>query len=62
MTPIKQTVCIANEETKKKGYSVPEGFVGKYGFFFTPEQLNEYTANVIKETLETTFELNLQKA
>ncbi len=31
-------------------------------FFNSPKELNEYTANVIKETLETTFELNLQKA
>lgn len=26
------------------------------GYFFTPEQLNEYTANVIKQTLETAAE------
>ena len=25
----------------------------KEGYFFTPEQLNEYTANVIKQALET---------
>ena len=28
----------------------------KEGYFFTPEQLNEYTANVIKQTLETAAE------
>ena len=49
----KQTVCIASEDTKKEGYNVPKGFIGKYGYFFTPEQLNEYTANVIKQALET---------
>lgn len=26
------------------------------GYFFTPEQLNEYTANVIKKALETAAE------
>lgn len=26
------------------------------GYFFTPEQLNEYTQNVIKQTLETAAE------
>ena len=52
----KQTVCIATDKTKKEGYSVPKGFIGKYGYFFTPEQLNEYTANVIKQALETAAE------
>ncbi len=56
MTPTKQTVCIATEETKKNGYNVPEGFIGKYGYFFTPEQLNQYTRNVIKQSLETAAE------
>ena len=28
----------------------------KHGYFFTPEQLNEYTANVIKQALETATE------
>lgn len=27
-----------------------------YGYFFTPEQLNEYTANVIKDALNTAAE------
>ena len=26
------------------------------GYFFTPEQLNEYTANIIKQALETAAE------
>lgn len=30
--------------------------VEKEGYFFTPKQLNEYTANVIKQTLETAAE------
>jgi hypothetical protein len=34
-----QTVIIANEATKKIGYSVPEGFTGKMGYFFTEAQL-----------------------
>lgn len=52
----KQTVCIATDKTKKEGYSVPKGFIGKYGYFFTPEQLNEYTANVVRQALETAAE------
>lgn len=56
MKPTKQTVCIASDELKKEGYYVPVGFIGKYGYFFTPEELNEYTANVIKQALETAVE------
>lgn len=56
MKPTKQTVCIATDEIKRKGYSVPEGFAGKQGYFFTQKQLNEYTQNVIKQTLETAAE------
>lgn len=52
MKPIKQTVCIATEETKNQGYSVPEGFTGKYGYFFTDEELNEYIADIIRQSLE----------
>lgn len=52
----KETVCIATDETKKQGYNVPNGFIGKYGYFFTQEKLNEYTANVIKQALETAAE------
>lgn len=40
----KQIACIASEDTKKEGY------------FFTPEQLNEYTQGVIKQALETAAE------
>lgn len=57
MKPIEQTVCIATEETKNKGYNVPEGFTGKYGYFFTKQELNEYIANVIKQALETAAEI-----
>ncbi len=46
----------------KGGYDTYDIVEKQHGYFLTPEQLNEYTANVIKETLETTFELNLQKA
>ena len=28
----------------------------KQGYFFTPEQLNEYTANVVRQALETAAE------
>lgn len=56
MTHTKQTVCIATEETKKKGYNVPEGFVEKYGYFFTPEQLNQLLSDVIKDALSTAAE------
>lgn len=52
----KETVCIATDETKKQGYNVPNGFIGKYGYFFNQEQLNEYTQNVIKESLEIASE------
>lgn len=30
--------------------------LGKTGYFFTPEELNEYTANVVKQSLETAAE------
>lgn len=30
--------------------------IEKEGYFFTPEQLNEYTANVIRQALETAAE------
>ena len=56
MKPTKQTVCIASDELKKEGYHVPVGFIGKYGYFFTPEELNTYTATVIKQALKTAVE------
>lgn len=33
-----------------------EGVVEQEGYFFTPEQLNEYTQGVIKQALETAAE------
>lgn len=36
-----ETIIRANEETKKKGYAVPEGFTGKIGYFFTQEELKK---------------------
>lgn len=32
------------------------GVIEQKGYFFTPEQLNEYTANVIKQALEIAAE------
>lgn len=32
------------------------GVIEQKGYFFTPEQLNEYTANVIRQALETAAE------
>ena len=55
-TPIKRTVCIPDGETEEKGYRVPKGFTDNCGYFFTPDQLNEYTQNVIKQALETAAE------
>lgn len=50
-TPTKQTVYLPVE-----GKTIMEFMEYKEGFFFTPEQLNEYTANVIKQALETAAE------
>lgn len=36
-----------------KGFKTP---AEEEGYFFTPEQLNEYTANVIKQALENAVE------
>lgn len=47
----KQTVYLPVE-----GKSIDEFMENKEGYFFTPEQLNEYTANVIKQALETAAE------
>lgn len=41
------------EETMNKGYSVPEGFVGKMGVVFTKEEYNQHIEDVIKDALET---------
>lgn len=51
MTPTKQTVYLPVE-----GLTITEFMECKEGYFFTPEQLNEYTANVIKQALETAAE------
>jgi hypothetical protein len=37
-------------------YDSITGVVEKEGYFFTPEQLNEYTQSVIKQSLETAAE------
>lgn len=62
MKPIKQTVYLpVNGETE---FIIAEYENGAYiqgikeieGYFFTPEQLNEYTQAVIKQALETAAE------
>ena len=59
--PIKQTVYLPvkqGQTTKTVICDTGEAFPVKQmeGYFFTPEQLNEYTANVIKQALETAAE------
>lgn len=58
MTPTKQTVYLPVEDYLERQWNEPfEDIVNaKEGYFFTPEQLNEYTANVIKQALETAAE------
>lgn len=34
----------------------PEQKIEQKGYFFTPEQLNEYTSNIIKQALKTAAE------
>lgn len=55
MTPTKQKVYFPTEEALKEGFSSSD-FDRKTGYFFTPEQLNEYTRNVIGQALETAAE------
>jgi hypothetical protein len=55
-TPTKQTVYLPVE-----GLTITEFMEYKEGYFFTPEQLNEYTANVIKQSLETAAEKAVTK-
>ena len=57
MTPTKQTVYLpkATFPLSMKG-EVGELFSLQQGYFFTPEQLNEYTQGVIKQSLETAAE------
>jgi len=58
MTPTKQTVYLPVEDYLERQWNEPfEDIVNaKEGYFFTPEQLNEYTANVIKQALQTAAE------
>lgn len=51
--PIKQTVYLPVQENI---IFHTEHFKKKEGYFFTPEQLNEYTQTVIKQTLEAAAE------
>jgi hypothetical protein len=62
MKPTKQTVyLLVNGETEiilaeyQNGAYI-QGVKEIQGYFFTSEQLNEYTAGVIKQTLETAAE------
>jgi hypothetical protein len=48
----KQTVYLP----VKVEYGLKTELIEEEGYFFTPEQLNEYTANVIKQALETAAE------
>lgn len=60
----KQTVYLPvnGEQEKVVCHDYPDwmdtisGVIEEEGYFFTPEQLNEYTANVIKQALETAAE------
>lgn len=64
MKPTKQTVYLPNEKCKILEHSdcptiiIPNGTIlsGEKLFVFTPEQLNEYTASVIKQALENAAE------
>jgi hypothetical protein len=38
------------------GERIDEGVNEQKGYFFTPEQLNEYTANVVRQALENAAE------
>ena len=48
----KQTVYLP----VKVEYGLKTELIQEEGYFFTPEQLNEYTANVIKQALESAAE------
>lgn len=65
MKPTKQTVYlparVMNKGQKADLKSVVKGIPtpvirGEEGYFFTPEQLNEYTTNVVRQALETAAE------
>ena len=51
-TPTKQTVYLP----VKVEYGLKTELIEEEGYFFTPEQLNEYTFNVIKQALNTAAE------
>lgn len=53
MIPTKQTVYLPVSENI---IFHTENFKKQEGYFFTPEQLNEYTANVVRQALETAAE------
>jgi hypothetical protein len=54
MKPTKQIVYLP-VEIEEDDYPFTTKIVNKeqQGYFFTPEQLNEYTANVVRQALET---------
>lgn len=60
MTPTKQTVYLQTVSISSM-FVIEEGRIydnveEEQGYFFTPEQLNEYTANVIKKSLKVAVE------
>ena len=58
MTPIKQTIYLpVKVDSETVIYCEDIGNVEKQeGYFFTPEQLNQFISNVIKDTLDTAAE------
>ena len=61
MKPTKQTVYLPVKEANlEENYYLQdlngEFYLEQKGYFFTPEQLNEYTQSVIKQALETAAE------
>ena len=61
MKPTKQTVYLPVKEANLEENYYLQDLNGEYyleqkGYFFTPEQLNEYTTSVIKQALETAAE------
>ena len=60
MIPQKQTVYLAENGHQEK-YVISDndndgcfnGVIEKEGYFFTPEQFNNFVANVVEETLKT---------
>ena len=56
MTPIKQTIYLQEEEERREiGHNI-HWLKPQEGYFFTPEQLNQFISNVIKDTLDTAAE------